>query len=549
MKKANSRGKRKVAAKPKVAAKWIRSSIDSVAIAQGCYFDDKAGRRACEFVETFCCQSHGKWKKQPIKLLPWQRDLIMRLFGWKQANGLRRYRRAYVEIAKKNGKSTLVSALVLLLLIADGEGSPEVYLNACDKDQAGIVFREAVRMVRASDDLKSRLKVINSKSDMRILDEVGEGYIVANSSVAASKDGLNPSGIIFDELHRQRDRMLWGVFEHADASREQPITISITTAGEAPEGVWYEQREYSEKVNKGEIEDITHLGIIYRALPEDDPGDPKTWLKANPSLGVTLRYEEMERKWREAELDPVKRANFLRLRLNIIQREETRFFEVGQWEACGGAVDISPGDVCWAGLDLSSSNDLTALVVVFKNELGGLDLLSWFWLPEDNILDLEAKHKQTYRIWADQGLITLTDGPSIDYRFIRQEIVKVARKYKLVKLLADPQFAGQLLSQLQEEDGIEVANIRQGTFLLGPPTFELKRLVESRTLRHGNHPIMKWMAGNVVPIYDDNNNTRFSKKKNKHKIDGMSALVNAIAGTLERNDTDSVYESGGIMFL
>jgi phage terminase large subunit-like protein len=534
----------------KVAAKWIRGSIDLVAIKQGCWFDESAGKRACAFIETFCCQSHGKAKGQPIKLVAWQRDFIMRLFGWKTKDGLRRYRRAYVEIAKKNGKSTLISALVLFLLLADGEGSPEIYLNACDKDQAGIVFREAARMVKASQDLKSRLKIINSKADMRILDEEGEGVIVANSSVAGSKDGLNPSGCIFDELHRQQDRALWSVFEHADAARDQPLTISITTAGEAPDGVWYEQREYSEGINNGEIDDITHLGIIFRALPEDDHGDPKTWLKANPSLGVTLKYEELARKWKEASRDPVKRANFLRLRLNIIQREELRFFNVGQWEACGAPVQVEPGSACWCGLDLSSTNDLTALVGIFKNDLDGFDVLAWFWLPEDNILDLEQKHKRPYRTWADMGLITLTDGPSVDYRFIRQQINKIAKLYSLQKFLADPKFASHLLTELQEEDGLEVHAIQQNVMVLGPATFEFKRLVESKALRHGSNPILDWMAGNLVPVYDTNNNVRFTKKKQKNKIDGIAALINALAGTMDRQSSNgSAYDGGGILFL
>ncbi len=256
----------------------------------------------------------------------------MRLFGWKRADGKRRFRRVYVEVAKKNGKSTLIAALNLYLLLADGEGAPEIYLNACDRSQARIIFDESKRMVAASPELKKRIRAIDHKA--RLVSDGNNGVIIANSADAPNKDGLNTSATIFDELHRQPNRELWDVFEYAGASREQPLRISITTAGEDDTGVWHEERDYAEKVNQGAIPDTTFLGAVYRALPTDDLDDPKTWIKANPSLGETISFEDFKRELDEAKEVPIKLNNFKRLRLNIISRDEAKYFDMTRWDEC-----------------------------------------------------------------------------------------------------------------------------------------------------------------------------------------------------------------------
>jgi phage terminase large subunit-like protein len=538
-------------ARRRVAAKWIRGPVDRLAIEQGCYFDEEAARFPCDFIERFCRQSKGRWKGVPIELLDWQRDFLMRLFGWKLPDGLRRFRRAYLEVAKKNGKSTLVSALVLFFLLGDGEGAPEIYLNACDKDQASIVFEEAKRMVDDSPDFTRRLSIVNSKADKRILDPDGNGSIIVNSSVAASKDGLNPSATIFDELHRQPDRALWSVFEFAGAAREQPLLLSITTAGEAPEGVWYEQREYSEKVNKGLIPDIQHLGVVYRADDKDDPENPKTWAKANPSLGKTLKADEFRAALVSSKEDPERWANFLRLRLNIICREEKRFLDLADWDACEQPPQCRRTDNWFGGLDLSSIDDLAAFAAISGDVDEGFDVIFKFWLPEDEIVALERKHKVPYRLWADAGLITLTPGEVIDYAFIRAEVNEFASDYNLVKLFIDPYNANQFSIQVREQDGLPAELFRQGYITMNAPTKELRRLVTSKRLRHDGHAIARWMASNAVTTMDESMNIKINKKKSRQKVDGLAALVNAI-GAATSGDGDggeSIYESRGLTFL
>jgi phage terminase large subunit-like protein len=529
--------------------RWIRNPSDERAIAEGCYFDEAAGRFVVDFVEAFCRQSTGKWAGEPLTLLDWQRDYLVRLFGWKRPDGLRRFRTSYLEVAKKNGKSTLVAALAVFLLLADGEGSPEVHLNAVDKDQASIIFNEAKRMIQQSPELAKRLEVIDSKK--RIVDPRGNGVVRANSADVASKDGVNASAVIFDELHRQKNREMWDIFAYASVARDQPLRISITTAGEEESGPWFEERDRSEKINAGSIPDTSHLGVVYRALPTDDLDAPATWRKANPSLGHTLKEDDFRREWDEAKRDPGKQANFLRLRFDVVTRGAVAFLDMARWDACEAPPAFTRGDPSYAGLDLSETNDLSALCIGQGDPHEGFDVEWWFWLPEDNIVELERLHQVPYRAWAQAGLIALTPGSVIDYAFIRRTINDLAGDRELARLLTDPFNATKLAIELKEQDGLPVEAIRQGFLSLSAPTKELKRLIQSRRIRHGDNPIARWHASNCVAETDAAGNVKLSKKKSRKKIDGMAALVNMIAAAIGPGSDDgpSVYETRGVTVL
>jgi phage terminase large subunit-like protein len=540
-----------------VDPEWIRNPSDILAIEQGCYFDEAMGLRAIRFIETFCKQSKGRWAGQALTLLDWQKDFLMRLFGWRRADGRRRFRRFYLEVAKKNGKSTLISSLALLLLLADvwrdqagtlkADGAPEVYLNAVDRDQASIVFDEATRMIRKSPELARRLNIVNHVK--RIIDPNGGGKIQANSADVASKDGVNASAVFFDELHRQKNRELWDIFEYAGASREQPLTGSITTAGESADGVWHEQREYSDGVNAGTIPDWTHLGVVYRALEGDDIDDPATWLKANPSLGVTISEEDFRRELEEAKQVPTKLANFKRLRLCIVARGDQQFVALEAWDRCGSSIIVRAGDPWWGGLDLSQTQDLSA----FAKLAGGpesFDLSVKFWLPEQNIEELERQHQLPYRTWADKGLIVLTPGNVIDYSFIRSEINEQAGDGHCRRILVDPYNATKIGLELRDQDGLPIDFIRQGFLSLSAPTKEFLRLVLGGRIRHGGNPILRNHISNAVAEQDAAGNIKLSKRKSKKKIDGAAATVNAVAATsLDVGEGESVYDSRGVLFI
>lgn len=535
----------------------VRNASDVLALQQGCYFDEAAGLRAIKFIQVFCKQSKGRWAGQPLKLLDWQKDFIMRLFGWKRPDGRRRFRRFYLEVPKKNGKSTLLSALALLLMLIDlyvasdgtvmRDGAPEIYLVAVDRDQSSIIFDESARMVRRSPELSKRLDVINHVK--RIVDPVGNGKIQACSAEVSSKDGVNASCVLFDELHRQKTREMWDIFEYAGASREQPLTGSITTAGESTDGVWHEQRVYSEQVNDGVIPDTSHLGVVYRALETDDIDDPVVWRKANPSLGVTISEEDFGRELEEAKLVPTKLANFKRLRLNIVARGDSQFVSLEAWDRCALPPACGPDAPWFGGLDLSQTQDLTAFVKL-SGDGDGFDVECRFWLPEDNIEELERQHQLPYRTWADMGLITLTPGNVVDYGFIRHELVLMGSRAECRKLFIDPYNATKLGIELKEQDGLPVEFLRQGFLSLGAPTKELLRLILGAKLRHGGHPILRNHIANAVAEQDAAGNLKLNKRKSKKKIDGAAALVNAVAGASCGDDHEpSVYESRGILYI
>jgi phage terminase large subunit-like protein len=528
-------------------AKWTLNKSDELAVQGGCYFSPKHGEQVCKFIESFCCLSKGRWAGKPLELMDWQRSFIMRLFGWRAANGKRRFRRAYLEIAKKNGKSSLISALSLYLLIADDEGSPEIYINACDKDQASIVFDEALKMAESSPWIRKRVQPMPYKKTMLC----GHGKLMANSSDAPKQDGINPHVTIFDELHRQPNRELWDIFAYASAAREQPILLSITTAGAESDGPWYEQREYSEKVTAGIIQDTTHLGIVYRALEDDDIDDPATHLKANPAMGVTISHEDFVRMKDEAKGNPAALQNFKRLRLNIITQGENKFIDMIAWDACGGdwkrpALD-SP---CYAGLDMSARDDLSALVFIWGDFEAGFDIDAHFWLPEDNIVALEHLHGQPYRQWAADGFITLTVGATIEESWVEARIVELSQRMQIKMLLTDLFNATKVATACREKHGIPAQFLGQGWLGLNEPSKMLGSLIASGKLRHRNNPILRWMASNCVVKMDAAANIKLDKSKRKYKIDGIAALVNALAGAIgEPPDEESVYEHRGILYL
>ena len=535
--------------KRRTKKKWIIEPIDELAIEQGCYVDEDRGQLSIDFLQNFCRQSKGRWSGKLLELMDWQKNFIMRLRGWRNADGTPRFRTAYLEVAKKNGKSTMVSGLACEGILDPNEGAPEIYLNAVDREQAAIVFDECCRMIQASPDLSDRLQIL--KTNGRIIDPIGNGKIQKNSADAPSKDGVNSSLTIFDEIHRFKNRDLWEVFRYAGISRESPLRIVITTAGEEEEGPWFEQREYSEKVNSAIIPDITHLGVIYRADPADDIEDPATWLKANPSMEITMTEADFRLDLQSAMTNPADLANFKRLRLNIVARGEGKFIELHHWDMCSEEKAIEKDEPVYMGLDLSDRDDLSALVVAAGSLETEVRIGARFWLPEDNIVELEHRHQAPYREWAAQGFITLTPGNTIDRDHIRRDILERASRFDLKKILIDPYNARDLAEDLLNDHGIPVEYLRQGYLTLSDPTKTLRELIMSQRLKHGGHPIMRWHASNAVVEADAAGNVKLSKKKSRKKIDGMAALINAICGFTGFGNLDSscIYDKPGSLAL
>lgn len=521
--------------------RWTLSVQDEHAVAQGCWFDEEAAERAALFFPAVLRHTMGELAGMPFDLLPWQETPIRQLYGWKTRDNLRRFRDLSIWIAKKNGKSTTGSGLALLNLTHDNEARPEVYLAAADKEQAGIVYREAVQMVRASPVLSQMLEVVESTK--RILFRDAGGFMRVLSGEAFSSEGINASAVNFDELHAQPDRRLWDALRYAGAARRQPITVSQSTAGVYnKETIGWEQYEYAKAVLAGDKVDVSFLPVVYEAAPEDPIDEPATWRKANPSLGVTMSEAGFARDVAEARNNPRKLNAFLRYRLNIWVNQETRWLNMEEWDRCAGPAGACDeqalrGRSCVVGLDLSQSRDITAAVAVFPPKAKGeqAKVLPAFFIPEDSLAQRVQRDRVPYDLWRDQGLVHVTPGNAVDYGYVERHILRWAEVFNVLEVAADPYNAMATSHRLMEE-GLEVTFVRQQFSALSSACKALEGMVADGKIAHGGNAVLRWMANNVAVKEDDAGNIRPIKKHSRERIDGISALVTALARMLVVED-------------
>ena len=527
---------------------WIRSDVDERAAMNGCRFDIRAAEHVVKFFETFLRHSEGKWAGNPFILIDWQKtDLLMPLFGWLRADGTRRFRHAYVEIPKKNGKSAIGSGVSLYLLTADNEPGAEVYAAAADRDQASIVFDGAKRMVEASPELSSRLDIIDSRKTIAYLGM--KSKFQALSADVPTKEGLKIHGLIFDELHAQKTRRLWDTLRYGGAAREQPLDISITTAGFDKNSICWEQRDYATKVLDGIIGDDSFFAYIRAAGPEDDWTARDTWYKANPSLGIILSEDEFAQACKEAQESPVKENSFKRYRLNIWTEQSVRWLSMDKWDLCAEPVDagLLSGKECFGALDLASTTDIAALGLLFRNG-SRYSVLPYFWIPEENATRRERKDRVPYLTWAKQGFIELTPGNVIDYDLIRKRINELGDLFNIKEIAVDRWNAAQITTQL-EGDGFTMVPFGQGFASMSSPTKELEAVVLGQRLAHGGNPVLRWMASNVAVKEDAAGNLKPDKEKSIEKIDGIVALIMALDRSSRHGEKKSGYEERGIRFV
>lgn len=515
------------------------------------YFDKAEADRAARFFPTHLKHIIGRWAGQPFKLMAWQRDEVVRpLFGWKhRRTGKRRFRTCYLEIPRKNAKSTLAAGLAIKLLMADGEAAAEIYSAAVDKDQARIIFKIAARMVESDPVLESRCNVFRNVIEVP---KTGNEYR-ALSSDAMTKHGFNAHGIIFDELHAQPNRELWDVLTTATGAREQPLVVACTTAGTDRLSICYEQHDYALKVASGAVVDPSYLGVVYAADADADPFKPPTWRAANPSLGETISLEYIRNKAAYARENPSFENTFRRLHLNQWTSAESAWVSVADWEACEGDFDVADliGCECYAGLDLATKQDFTALVLLFPptDDRPYYCCLCFFWLPADN-LDLRSRQTgKPFDLWAKQGFIETTPGTVTDYAAVRSKIVELNALFPFKTLAYDEWNATQLATEL-DDLGVPLVEYRQGMKSLSPPTKELENWISQgpAIFQHGGNPVLDWMASNVVIRTDDAENRKPVKKKSKEKIDGIVALIMALGAKMieEPPKPESKYNKTGL---
>ena len=508
--------------------------------------DPDAARDAVRFIERLCSHVKGEWAGQPFKLEPWQKRVTERLFGCKRADGTRQYRKLYIEIPRKNGKSTWGAALALYMLFGDGEDGAEVYSVAADRDQAAIIFEIARRMVENKLDLANEADVYTRSI---VFPRRNSFYRVLSADVP-TKHGKNSHAVIFDELHAQPNRDLFDVMNTSVGSRRQPLLIMFTTAGYDRKSICWDMHEYACKVRDGIIDDPAFLPVIYAADPDDDWTKVATWRKANPNYDVSVKPSYLKEECGRAKESPAYQNTFRRLHLNQWTEQATRWLDMAVWKRCGGAVDAEAlaGRECFAGLDLSATTDLTALELVFLDDANTADVLSFFWVPEESARQRTRRDRVLYDTWISQGHIEATEGDVVDYDVVRRRINELGEKYNIREIALDPWNGRQLATQLGG-DGFEVVEIRQGFASLTSPTKTLETLLRKGSIRHGDNPVLTWMASNVAVEQDAAGNIKPSKKRSTEKIDGIVALIMAVGRMDVAESKVSVYEDRGIFTI
>lgn len=514
------------------------------------HYDEKKADHVVNFIQQLK-HSDGRWAGQRMKLLPWEEQIVRDLFGIIGADGYRQFRNAYIEIAKKNGKSTLSSALALYLLYADGEPSPQVFSAACDRNQASIVYNEAVKMVESNPPLMKRSTV--NASIKRITSFNPAGFYQVLSAETGSKHGLNISGLIFDEIHAQPNRKLYDVLtKYSGSARTQPMFISITTAGNNKESIGFELHTKAMDILKGKRHDPSFYPALYNLSPDDDWQDEKNWYKANPSLGYTLDIERFREDFQNALENPAEVNTFKQLRLNMWVSSSVQWIPEHIYDRGNKEIDVEAlrGRDCYAGLDLSSTSDITAFVLLFPPGPGEEDyiVLPYFWLPEDT-LELRCRRDHVlYDTWAAEGLINVTPGNVIDYRFVQDFIEKKCEQFHVLQIAYDRWNSTMIIQNLLDE-GLPCVPFGQGYKDMSPASKELYKVLMEGHVNHGGNPVLKWMATNVVMDQDPAGNIKPTKAKSIEKIDGIVALIMAMGRCVLNENAVSIYDSRGLIVL
>lgn len=492
---------------------------------RGLRFDEDAAAHAIAFIELLK-HSKGRWAGANLVLADWQVFIVGSVFGWMRGDGTRRFREAYTEVARKNGKTTLLAAIGLYLAFADGEPGAEVYSAATKRDQAKLCWSEADRMVQSTPALARLIQRKPSVSNLSNLQTFSKFEPLGRDSDTA--DGLNPHAAIIDELHAHPNRGMVDVLRTALGARLQPILWAITTAGSDQESVWWQMRTYAVNVLMGTSEDDALFAYVATPDQGDDWRDETIWAKGNPNLGVSVRIEELREQARRAEAMPSEQNAFRRLRLNEPTEQSERWIDMATWDRNADAPQVEPGMQVFAALDLSSTIDITACVAVVPRD-GGYDVLPRFWRPGDTIVEAEQRDGVPYRQWADAGYLTLTDGTAIDPVQIADDIADWLAPYTVPELAFDAWNAAGAAARL-ESLGVTVVSMAQGFATYSEPCHALEGLLLEGAIRHGGHPILRWMASQVMVKFGPNNAIRPYKPHGSGiRDDGIVALLMALS--------------------
>jgi phage terminase large subunit-like protein len=500
--------------------------------------------------------SQGKWAGHPLAPDAWQVAFaIAPIFGWVRPDGdgrmVRIIRTAWIEVPRKNGKTTLSAGLGLFLAFADGEPGAQVIAAAGSREQASYAYRPAMFIVQSSPAMKAAgVKPLHKE----IVRESDQSFMKAVGSVGDLLQGSNPNGAIVDELHVHKNSEVIDAIESGQGARDQPLTLIITTANDGDKNsVYAQRRRHIEDVCRGAAVSPSEYGVVFAAPASADPWKESTWRRANPGYGVTPTKAFMESEAAKAKESPAQRARFFRLNLNRATPQETRFIDMKVWDRNRGLETVGPDDEglngrkCFGGVDLASVSDLSSLCLLFPKDEGGFVSRWWTWTPEENLEKLDSRTNGAASQWVDDGFLTLTPGNVMDFDWIRAELKRLAERFDIQSIGFDPFNATQLVNDLVS-DGLNMVKVRQGFITLSPPTKEMQRLLlkgttENPGIEHGGNPVARWCVDNLGVEIDPAGNVKPSKKKSGDKIDCVAALVDALTESTAAVQRASAYES------
>lgn len=542
--------------------RWVRNASDEHAIRNGCRFNERLAEYTADFFPKFLCHSKGEWANMPFELTEWQKSAIVYpLFGWVRPDGTRRFRRAYIEIPKKNYKSTLASGIGLYMLVGDEEAGAEIWSAGADKDQAGVVHKEAMNMVEGSPELDAILKINHTTGNIAY--QATRSYYRAVSASPRGKHGPSLHCVIADELHEWYGDELWNSMRYAFRARRQPLFLAITNAGNDLQSICYRQHEKADAILSGAIQDDDFFAMIC-AVPREEAEaeieavkngatDLSVARKCNPALGHVIMADDLLHDIRDAIHTPSELPNLLRLTYGIWNTGVSPWLQGPDWAGCGEEfteddLELAP---CGAALDMSKVGDMTALTLIFpdQEEDNLYRQLAYFWMPEKTIAD--RRRLIDYDAWVKAGWLRVIPGSVIDYSIIRNDLAEIFGRFSVGRFSYDPMYAKETAQWVQEEfPEIECAEFPQTITQFAGPTAEYERLVISGRLRHNKNPLLTWQAGHCMVKVDPNNNKRPVKPKHGdiRTIDGIVAGIMALRLEMSGPAPASAYEDRGVLY-
>lgn len=510
-------------------------------------YDKDAGERAVSFFTDCLVHTKGPLAGQPMRLEKWQATIVRDLFGWKRPDGTRRYRKSYIEVPRKNGKSTFAAGIALYLLLCDREQGAEIYSAASTRDQASLVYQIAAGMMKASPMLSKHLVLRDSVK--RMIHRKSNSFYRVISADAEGAHGFNAHGIIFDEIHTQPTRELWDVLDTSTGARAQPMTIGITTAGHDRSSICWELHQYSRAILEKNLDDPSFYPVIYGADIEDDWTDERVWAKANPCLNVSLSIDYLREQCKRAQEQPSFENTFRRLHLNQWTEQASRIIPMREWDDCRRdlAIEDYAGRECFCGLDLASTRDVTAFVLVFPEPEGGYAVFPYFWIPEETIDAKAGQDQRMVRNFVAQGHVETTDGNEVDIAMLCDRIVDICSTFDVQSIGFDPWNATGVTQGLKERGLPDrlLVKMPQSYGTYNEPFKRLLSLLGAGKFGHDGNSVLRWMASNVAHKEDPNGNIRPDKGKSSEKIDGICAMLMGMALAGSYNNDGGAYASAG----